>query len=80
MARIPRISPTDIHVHVIPRGNNRKPCLASDEELEEIRTNTHKGMAVGYGERDTSQPSQKINYNFPPRPAMLDAQQLAVRR
>ncbi len=32
MARLPRISPTDIPVHVIQQGNNRQSCFASDED------------------------------------------------
>lgn len=30
MARLPRISPVDIPVHLIQRGNNRQACFASD--------------------------------------------------
>ena len=32
MARLPRISPVDIPVHLIQRGNNRQACFASDED------------------------------------------------
>ena len=32
MARLPRISPKGIPVHVIQRGNNRQACFVSDED------------------------------------------------
>ncbi len=32
MARLPRISPKDIPVHVLQRGKNRLSCFASDED------------------------------------------------
>jgi len=32
MARLPRILPVDIAVHVIQRGNNRQVCFVSDED------------------------------------------------
>ena len=32
MARLPRISPAEIAVHVIQRGNNRQACFVSDED------------------------------------------------
>ncbi|MEN8258422.1 MAG: transposase [Thermodesulfobacteriota bacterium] len=32
MARLPRISPADIPVHVIQRGNNRQACFVCDED------------------------------------------------
>ncbi len=32
MARLPRISPIDVPVHVIQRGNNRQACFVSDED------------------------------------------------
>ena len=32
MARLPRISPTGVPVHVIQRGNNRQVCFVSDED------------------------------------------------
>ncbi len=32
MARLPRISPVDVAVHIIQRGNNRQVCFASDED------------------------------------------------
>ena len=32
MARLPRISPTGIPVHVIQRGNNHQACFLSDED------------------------------------------------
>lgn len=32
MARLPRISPKEIPVHVIQRGNNRQACFVSDED------------------------------------------------
>lgn len=32
MARLPRISPAGIPVHVIQRGNNRQACFVSDED------------------------------------------------
>ena len=33
MARLPRITPVGIPVHVIQRGNNHQACYASDEDL-----------------------------------------------
>jgi putative transposase len=32
MARLPRISPVDVPVHIIQRGNNRQACFAADED------------------------------------------------
>ena len=32
MARLPRITPVGIPVHIIQRGNNRQACFASDED------------------------------------------------
>ena len=32
MARLPRITPIDLPVHVIQRGNNRQDCFVSDED------------------------------------------------
>ncbi len=32
MARLPRISPPDIPVHVIQRGNNRQACFVANED------------------------------------------------
>ncbi len=32
MARLPRISPAGVPVHIIQRGNNRQACFASDED------------------------------------------------
>ncbi|HEB70377.1 MAG TPA: hypothetical protein ENI88_12265 [Desulfobulbus sp.] len=32
MARLPRISPIGIPVHLIQRGNNRQACFVSDED------------------------------------------------
>lgn len=32
MARLPRISPAGVPVHIIQRGNNRHACFASDED------------------------------------------------
>lgn len=32
MARLPRISPVDVPVHVIQRGNNRQICFAADQD------------------------------------------------
>lgn len=32
MARLPRISPADVPVHIIQRGNNRQVCFAADED------------------------------------------------
>ena len=32
MARLPRISPAGVPVHVIQRGNNRQACFVSDED------------------------------------------------
>jgi putative transposase len=32
MARLPRISPVDIPVHIIQRGNNRQVCFVEDED------------------------------------------------
>ena len=32
MARLPRISPVGIPVHLIQRGNNRQICFAADED------------------------------------------------
>jgi putative transposase len=32
MARLPRVLPVDIAVHVIQRGNNRQVCFVSDED------------------------------------------------
>jgi len=32
MARLPRVSPIDIPVHIIQRGNNRQACFAADED------------------------------------------------
>jgi putative transposase len=32
MARFPRISPVDVPVHVIQRGNNRQVCFAADQD------------------------------------------------
>ncbi|MFO7748539.1 MAG: transposase [Desulfobacteraceae bacterium] len=31
MARLPRIAPTDIPIHIIQRGNNRQVCFESDD-------------------------------------------------
>ena len=33
MARLPRISPVGVPVHLIQRGNNRQTCFASDEDF-----------------------------------------------
>ncbi len=33
MARLPRIAPIGIPVHLIQRGNNRQACFASDEDF-----------------------------------------------
>ncbi|MCI5166850.1 MAG: hypothetical protein D3903_12345 [Candidatus Electrothrix sp. GM3_4] len=32
MPRLPRISPIDIPIHVIQRGNNRQACFVSEED------------------------------------------------
>ncbi len=32
MPRLPRISPANIAVHIIQRGNNRQSCFVSDED------------------------------------------------
>lgn len=32
MARLPRISPVDVPVHIIQRGNNRQICFAAEED------------------------------------------------
>lgn len=32
MPRLPRISPAEVAVHIIQRGNNRQACFASDED------------------------------------------------
>lgn len=32
MARLPRISPVDVPVHIIQRGNNRQLCFAAEED------------------------------------------------
>ena len=32
MARLPRISPVDVPVHIIQRGNNRQACFAAEED------------------------------------------------
>jgi putative transposase len=32
MARLPRISPVDVPVHIIQRGNNRQVCFAAEED------------------------------------------------
>ena len=32
MARLPRISPVGVPVHIIQRGNNRQVCFVSDED------------------------------------------------
>ena len=32
MTRLPRISPVDIPVHIIQRGNNRQACFVTDED------------------------------------------------
>ncbi len=32
MARLPRISPSDVPIHVIQRGNNHQVCFVSDED------------------------------------------------
>ena len=34
MARLPRITPADVAVHIIQRGNNRQVCFVSDEDHE----------------------------------------------
>lgn len=34
MARLHRISPIDVPVHIIQRGNNRQVCFAADEDYE----------------------------------------------
>jgi len=34
MARLPRISPVDVPVHIIQRGNNRQVCFAAEEDYE----------------------------------------------
>lgn len=34
MPRLPRISPVDVAVHIIQRGNNRQVCFVSDEDHE----------------------------------------------
>ncbi len=34
MARLPRISPVGIPVHIIQRGNNRQACFVSSEDHE----------------------------------------------
>ncbi len=33
MARLPRICPPGIPVHIIQRGNNRQVCFAADEDF-----------------------------------------------
>ncbi|WP_084456747.1 transposase [Desulfogranum mediterraneum] len=33
MARLPRISPVDVPIHLIQRGNNRQICFASEEDF-----------------------------------------------
>jgi putative transposase len=32
MARLPRITPKNIPVHIVQRGNNRQVCFASDDD------------------------------------------------
>ena len=32
MARLPRISPVDVPVHIVQRGNNRQICFAAEED------------------------------------------------
>jgi REP element-mobilizing transposase RayT len=34
MVRLSRISPADVPVHIIQRGNNRQVCFISDEDHE----------------------------------------------
>ncbi len=34
MARLARVSPVDVPVHLIQRGNNRQACFAADEDYE----------------------------------------------
>ncbi|MDK9707099.1 MAG: transposase [Desulforhopalus sp.] len=37
MARPPRITPTNVPVHIIQRGNNRQLCFAAEEDYEAYR-------------------------------------------
>jgi putative transposase len=46
MARLPRISPVDVPVHVIQRGNNRQICFASDEDYA-----SYTGWLTEYAKR-----------------------------
>jgi len=32
MARLPRLSPVDVPIHVIQRGNNRQVCFVAEED------------------------------------------------
>lgn len=46
MARLPRITPKNIPVHIIQRGNNRQACFASDDDhaayAEWLKEYSHK--------------------------------------
>lgn len=46
MARLPRISPVNIPVHVIQRGNNRQVCFATDQDYA-----TYIGWLTEYAKR-----------------------------
>jgi putative transposase len=32
MTRLPRISPVDVPVHILQRGNNRQGCFSAEED------------------------------------------------
>ncbi len=53
MARLPRLSPVDVPIHITQRGNNRQDIFVAEEDhvegelLAEIRANANKGLALG---------------------------------
>jgi putative transposase len=46
MARLPRISPVDVPVHLIQCGNNRQVCFAPEEDY-----GAYAGWLTGYAKK-----------------------------
>jgi len=46
MARLPRVSPIDVPVHIIQRGNNRQVCFVADEDYA-----AYAGWLKGYSKK-----------------------------